>query len=139
MYSQTLGELLDSWDSLNSLHRFFLSYQIEDSSTTLKAIQEHRHQASVYPASHTDIYLADIVFFIIGDTVPERRPQAFNGLYLGALDHNYVMNDISILVFKTWELKPGSQGKPYVDLSEQGTAQLLVGSNPGPPEIDDPK
>ncbi|KAJ9062259.1 hypothetical protein DSO57_1012705 [Entomophthora muscae] len=50
-----------------------------------------------------------------------------------------VMNDISILVLKTWKLKPGSQGKPYVDQSGQGTAQLLVGSSPGPPEIDDPK
>ncbi|KAJ9089337.1 hypothetical protein DSO57_1013919 [Entomophthora muscae] len=50
-----------------------------------------------------------------------------------------VMNDISILVLKTWELKPGSQGKPYVDQSGQETAQLLAGSSPGPPEIDDPK
>ncbi|KAJ9066738.1 hypothetical protein DSO57_1006665 [Entomophthora muscae] len=48
-----------------------------------------------------------------------------------------VMNDISILVLKTWELKPGSQGKPYIDQSGQETAQLLVGSSPGPPEIDD--
>ncbi|KAJ9051489.1 hypothetical protein DSO57_1004226 [Entomophthora muscae] len=30
-------------------------------------------------------------------------------------------------------------GKPYVDQSGQGTAQLLVGSSSGPPEIDDPK
>ncbi|KAJ9048204.1 hypothetical protein DSO57_1037371 [Entomophthora muscae] len=32
-----------------------------------------------------------------------------------------------------------SIGKPYVDQSGQGTAQLLVGSSPGSPEIDDPK
>ncbi|KAJ9065305.1 hypothetical protein DSO57_1021075 [Entomophthora muscae] len=38
-----------------------------------------------------------------------------------------VMNEISIL------------GKPYVDHSRQETAQIPVGSNPGPPEIDDPK
>ncbi|KAJ9085881.1 hypothetical protein DSO57_1009721 [Entomophthora muscae] len=50
-----------------------------------------------------------------------------------------VMNDILILVLKTWELKPRSQGKPYVDQSRQETAQLPVGSNPGAPEIDDPK
>ncbi|KAJ9069644.1 hypothetical protein DSO57_1016281 [Entomophthora muscae] len=50
-----------------------------------------------------------------------------------------VMNDISILVLKIWELKPRSQGKPYVDQSGQETTQLPVGSNPGPPEIDDPK
>ncbi|KAJ9083598.1 hypothetical protein DSO57_1033073 [Entomophthora muscae] len=49
------------------------------------------------------------------------------------------MNDISILVLKTWELKPGSHGKPYVDQSRQEIAQLLAGSSPGPPEIDDPK
>ncbi|KAJ9071936.1 hypothetical protein DSO57_1032282 [Entomophthora muscae] len=29
--------------------------------------------------------------------------------------------------------------KPYVDQSGQETAQLPVGSNPGSPEIDDPK
>ncbi|KAJ9061201.1 hypothetical protein DSO57_1022879 [Entomophthora muscae] len=50
-----------------------------------------------------------------------------------------VMIDISILVLKTWELKSGSQGKPYVNQNRQETAQLPVGSNPGPPEIDDPK
>ncbi|KAJ9062379.1 hypothetical protein DSO57_1011516 [Entomophthora muscae] len=50
-----------------------------------------------------------------------------------------VINDISILVLKTWKLKPGSQGKPYVDQSGQGTAQMLVGSSPGPPEIGDPR
>ncbi|KAJ9076657.1 hypothetical protein DSO57_1023985 [Entomophthora muscae] len=50
-----------------------------------------------------------------------------------------VINEISILVLKTWKLKPGSQGKPYVEQSRQETAQLPVGSNPGPPEIDDPK
>ncbi|KAJ9057839.1 hypothetical protein DSO57_1018880 [Entomophthora muscae] len=43
---------------------------------------------SVYPASHADIYLADVVFFNIGSTLQERRPQAFNNLYLGVLDHN---------------------------------------------------
>ncbi|KAJ9084676.1 hypothetical protein DSO57_1021825 [Entomophthora muscae] len=52
---------------------------------------------------------------------------------------SFVMNDISILVLKTWELKPRSQRKPYVDQSGQETNQLPVGSNPGPPEIDDPK
>ncbi|KAJ9081208.1 hypothetical protein DSO57_1017222 [Entomophthora muscae] len=36
------------------------------------------------------------------------------------------------------KLKPRSQGKPYVDQSRQETSQLPVGSNPGPPEIDDP-
>ncbi|KAJ9082912.1 hypothetical protein DSO57_1000214 [Entomophthora muscae] len=56
--------------------------------------------------------------------------------YITGMDcHEY----ISILVLKTWELKPRSQGKPYVDQSGQETAQLLVGSSPGPPEIDDPK
>ncbi|KAJ9077988.1 hypothetical protein DSO57_1011277 [Entomophthora muscae] len=50
-----------------------------------------------------------------------------------------VMNEISILVLKTWNLKPGYQGKPYVDQSGKGIAQLPVGSSPGPPEIDDPK
>ncbi|KAJ9074469.1 hypothetical protein DSO57_1006119, partial [Entomophthora muscae] len=50
----------------------------------------------------------------------------------------YVINEISILVLKTWKLKSGSQGKPYVDQSRQKTAQLPVGSNPGLPEIVDP-
>ncbi|KAJ9082089.1 hypothetical protein DSO57_1007684 [Entomophthora muscae] len=61
---------------------------MEGSSTALEAIQEHRHQASVYPSGHTNIQLADVVFFKIGDTLWERRPQAFSNLYLGVLDHN---------------------------------------------------
>ncbi|KAJ9049905.1 hypothetical protein DSO57_1019665 [Entomophthora muscae] len=60
---------------------------MEGSSIALEAIQGRRHQASAYSASHTDIHLADAVFFNIGDTVQEHRPQAFNNLYLGVLDH----------------------------------------------------
>ncbi|KAJ9068160.1 hypothetical protein DSO57_1031424 [Entomophthora muscae] len=64
-YSHILGGLLDSWDGSNSKYRAFLSHQIEGSSTALKAIQGRRHQASVYPASHADIHLEDVVFFNI--------------------------------------------------------------------------
>ncbi|KAJ9079248.1 hypothetical protein DSO57_1037377 [Entomophthora muscae] len=61
---------------------------MEGSSTALEAIQGRGHQASVYPASHADVHLADVVFFNMGSTLQERRPQAFNNLYLGVLDHN---------------------------------------------------
>ena len=87
-YGPILGGLLDSWDGSNSKHQVFLSHQMEGSSTALEAIQQRGHQASVYPAGHADVHLADVVFFNIGDTLRERRPQAFNDLYLGVLDHN---------------------------------------------------
>ncbi|KAJ9052458.1 hypothetical protein DSO57_1033926 [Entomophthora muscae] len=61
---------------------------MEGSSTALKAIQGCGHQASVYPASHAYIHLGDVVFFNIGFTVQEHHPQAFNGIYLGVLNHN---------------------------------------------------
>ncbi|KAJ9065471.1 hypothetical protein DSO57_1019379 [Entomophthora muscae] len=87
-YSHILDGLLDSWDGSNSKQWVFLSHQMEGSSTALKAIQQHRHQALVYPASHADIHLGDVIFFNIRDTVQERHPQAFNDLYLGVLDNN---------------------------------------------------
>ncbi|KAJ9076930.1 hypothetical protein DSO57_1021653 [Entomophthora muscae] len=61
---------------------------MKGSSTTLKAIQQCGHQALVYPTGHADIYLDDVVFFKIRSTLQECRPQAFNNLYLGVLDHN---------------------------------------------------
>ncbi|KAJ9066814.1 hypothetical protein DSO57_1005777 [Entomophthora muscae] len=88
-YSHILSRLLDSWDGTNSKYQVFLSHQIEGSSTALKAIQGRRHQASVYPAGHTDVHLADVVFFNMGSTLQERHLQAFNDLYLGVLDHNF--------------------------------------------------
>ncbi|KAJ9085875.1 hypothetical protein DSO57_1009715 [Entomophthora muscae] len=60
-YSHILGGLLNFWYSLNSLQQGFLSYQMKGSSTSLKAIQEHGHQASFYPVCHADIHLSDIV------------------------------------------------------------------------------
>ncbi|KAJ9056122.1 hypothetical protein DSO57_1036337 [Entomophthora muscae] len=63
---------------------------MKGSSTALEAIQERGHQASVYPAGHTEIHLADVVFFNIRDTQWERLSQAFNNLYLGVLDHNFL-------------------------------------------------
>ncbi|KAJ9085872.1 hypothetical protein DSO57_1009712 [Entomophthora muscae] len=101
-------------------------------------------------------------FKMVGKIEESLQPTKINmtelaiSLTLKKLDHNWistmaslhtlddrkphsVFNDISILVLKTCKLKPGSQGKPYVDQSGQGTAQLLVGSSTGPPEIDDPK
>ncbi|KAJ9055966.1 hypothetical protein DSO57_1037904 [Entomophthora muscae] len=57
------------------------------SSIVLEAIQERGHQASMYPTGHTDIHLADVVFFNIGDKVWERRPQAFNDIYLEVLNY----------------------------------------------------
>ncbi|KAJ9050304.1 hypothetical protein DSO57_1015695 [Entomophthora muscae] len=87
-YSHILSGLLNSWDSLNSKHQVFLSHQMKGSSTALEVIQQHRHLASVYPASHADIHLGDVVFFNMGETLQERHPQAFNNLYLGVLDHN---------------------------------------------------
>ena len=87
-YSPILGGLLDSWDGSNSKHQVFLSHQMEGSSTAREAIQQRGHQASVYLAGHADIHLADVVFFNMGSTLWERRPQAFNNLYLGVLDHN---------------------------------------------------
>ncbi|KAJ9055436.1 hypothetical protein DSO57_1003933 [Entomophthora muscae] len=89
-YSHILGGLLDSWDSSNSKYRVFLSHQMEGSSTALKVIQGCGHQASVYPAGHADVHLADVVFFNMGSTLQERHPQAFNNLYLGVLDHNFL-------------------------------------------------
>ncbi|KAJ9085630.1 hypothetical protein DSO57_1012003 [Entomophthora muscae] len=89
-YSHILGGLLNSWDGSNSKYWVFLSHQMEGSSTALEAIQGRRHQASVYPAGHADIYLADVVFFNMGSTLWECRPQAFNDLYLGVLDHNFL-------------------------------------------------
>ncbi|KAJ9062405.1 hypothetical protein DSO57_1011082 [Entomophthora muscae] len=86
-YSHILGGLLDSWDGLNSKYRVFLSHQMEGSSTALEAIQGRGHQASVYPTSHADIHLIDVVLFNIWDTVWERHPQVLNDLYLGVLDH----------------------------------------------------
>ncbi|KAJ9054515.1 hypothetical protein DSO57_1013593 [Entomophthora muscae] len=83
-YSPILGKLLDSWDSSNSTH------QKEGSSTTLKAIQGRRYQASVYPTGHAAIHLADVVFFKIGDTVWKHRSQTFNDFYLGVLEHDYL-------------------------------------------------
>ncbi|KAJ9083950.1 hypothetical protein DSO57_1029221 [Entomophthora muscae] len=61
---------------------------MEGSSTTIKTIQGRGHQASVYPANHADIHLADDVFFNIRDTVQERCPHTFNDLYLGVLDYD---------------------------------------------------
>ncbi|KAJ9087163.1 hypothetical protein DSO57_1035971 [Entomophthora muscae] len=89
-YNHILRGLLDSWDGSNSKYRVFLSHQMEGSSTALEAIQECRHQASVYPAGHANIHLADVVFFNIRDTHQECCPQAFNNLYLGVLDHNFL-------------------------------------------------
>ncbi|KAJ9090197.1 hypothetical protein DSO57_1004775 [Entomophthora muscae] len=60
---------------------------MEVSSTALEVIQGRRNQASVYPTSHADIHLADVVFFNIGDTVQQRCLQAFNDLYIGVFDH----------------------------------------------------
>ncbi|KAJ9067664.1 hypothetical protein DSO57_1036836 [Entomophthora muscae] len=60
-YSHILTGLLNSWDGSNSKYQVFLSHQIERSSTALEAIQKHRHQASVYPAGHSDIHLGDVV------------------------------------------------------------------------------
>ncbi|KAJ9055168.1 hypothetical protein DSO57_1007080 [Entomophthora muscae] len=60
---------------------------MEGSSTALKAIQGLGHQSSVYPDGHNDIHLADVVLFNIRDTFQERRPQAFNDLYLSVLNH----------------------------------------------------
>ncbi|KAJ9051820.1 hypothetical protein DSO57_1001067 [Entomophthora muscae] len=54
----------------------------------LDAIHQREHQASMYPAGHANIHLANVVFFNIGDTLWERLPQAFNVLYLWVLDHN---------------------------------------------------
>ncbi|KAJ9049358.1 hypothetical protein DSO57_1025377 [Entomophthora muscae] len=87
-YSQILSELLNSWDGSNSKHKVFLSHQIEGSPNALKSIQGHGKQASVYPASHADIQLTDVVFFNIRDTVQEHHPRAFNNLYLEVLDHD---------------------------------------------------
>ncbi|KAJ9066231.1 hypothetical protein DSO57_1011560 [Entomophthora muscae] len=77
-------------NSSNSKYWVFLSHQIKGSSTALKAIQGRGHQASVYPTGHADVHLADVVFFNIGDTLREHHPQAFNNLYLGVLDHNFL-------------------------------------------------
>ncbi|KAJ9048462.1 hypothetical protein DSO57_1034878 [Entomophthora muscae] len=60
---------------------------MEGSFTALEVIQQCGHQASVYPASHADVYLADVIFFNIGSTLQEHYPQAFNNLYLGVFDH----------------------------------------------------
>ncbi|KAJ9064508.1 hypothetical protein DSO57_1029881 [Entomophthora muscae] len=49
-----------------------------------------------------------------------------------------VMNDISILVLKTWESNPGSKKKPCYDQDRQEPARLPVGPNPGLPEISCP-
>ncbi|KAJ9089125.1 hypothetical protein DSO57_1016047 [Entomophthora muscae] len=89
-YGHILSELLDSLNGSNSKHRVFLSHQMEESSTALKAIQECGHQASVYPDGHANIHLADVVFFNIGITLQECRPQAFINLYLGVLDHYFL-------------------------------------------------
>ncbi|KAJ9050935.1 hypothetical protein DSO57_1009542 [Entomophthora muscae] len=64
---------------------------MEGSSTALKAIQGRGHQASVYPAGHADIHLANVVFFNIRDTVRQCCLQAFNDLYLGVLDHKSLL------------------------------------------------
>ncbi|KAJ9074971.1 hypothetical protein DSO57_1000914 [Entomophthora muscae] len=87
-YSHILSGLINSWDGSDSKHWVLLSHQMEGSSTALKAIQGRGQQASVYPASHTDIHLAGYVFFNVGDTVWESHSRAFNNLYLGVLDHN---------------------------------------------------
>ncbi|KAJ9058301.1 hypothetical protein DSO57_1013786 [Entomophthora muscae] len=63
---------------------------MEGSSTALEVIQGCGHQASVYPAGHADVHLADVIFFNMGSTLRERRPQAFNKLYLGVLDHIFL-------------------------------------------------
>ncbi|KAJ9063058.1 hypothetical protein DSO57_1003989 [Entomophthora muscae] len=49
-----------------------------------------------------------------------------------------VMNDISILVLKTWGLNPGSQKEPCYNQDRQEPARLPVGLNPRPPEISCP-
>ncbi|KAJ9063530.1 hypothetical protein DSO57_1000108, partial [Entomophthora muscae] len=46
-----------------------------------------------------------------------------------------VMNDISILVLKTWASNPGSHKKPCYDQGRQEPARLPVEPNPGPPEM----
>ncbi|KAJ9074423.1 hypothetical protein DSO57_1006682 [Entomophthora muscae] len=86
-YSHILGKLFKSWDSLKSLHWVFLSNQMEGSSTALEVIQGCGHQASFYPAGHINIHLGDAVFFNMEDTLQEHRPQVFNDLYLGVLNH----------------------------------------------------
>ncbi|KAJ9060261.1 hypothetical protein DSO57_1032740 [Entomophthora muscae] len=63
---------------------------MKGSSTALEAIQQCGHQVSVYPAGHANVHLEDFVFFNIGDTLWECHPQAFNNLYLGVLDHNFL-------------------------------------------------
>ncbi|KAJ9083522.1 hypothetical protein DSO57_1033964 [Entomophthora muscae] len=87
-YNQILSEFLNSWDSSNPTYQLFLSKKIKGSSTVLKAIQGHMHQAPVYPTGHADIHLADVVFFNIVDTVQQRLPQAFKDLYIGILNHD---------------------------------------------------
>ncbi|KAJ9059374.1 hypothetical protein DSO57_1003196 [Entomophthora muscae] len=46
-----------------------------------------------------------------------------------------VMNNISILVLKTWESNPRPQEMPCVDQDGQEPSRLPVGPNPGLPEM----
>ncbi|KAJ9067341.1 hypothetical protein DSO57_1000253 [Entomophthora muscae] len=124
-YSHILGGLLDSWDSSNSKYQGFLSHQMEDSSTTLEAIQGRRHQASVYPASHADIHLADVIFFNMGSTLQERCPQAFNNLYLGVLDHNFIFGRqmvADLFVQMVFYVNMGNQSRKDKRLPPRATA-----------------
>ncbi|KAJ9076201.1 hypothetical protein DSO57_1028511 [Entomophthora muscae] len=124
-YGHILGGLLDSWDGSNSKYWVFLSHQMEGSSTALEAIQGRGHQASVYPAGHADVYLADVIFFNIGDTLQERRPQAFNDLYLGVLDHNFLFSRqmvADLFAQMVFHVNMGNQSRKDKHLPPRATA-----------------
>ncbi|KAJ9056270.1 hypothetical protein DSO57_1034996 [Entomophthora muscae] len=104
---------------------------MEGSSTTLKAIEQRGHQASVYPAGHADIHMADVVFFNIGDKLWENLPQAFNNLYLGVLDHNSLFGHqmvADLFAQMVFHMNMGNQSRKDKLLSSYATATVVFGS-----------